>query len=336
VSMPVRAVWTEEERTELRKIVNTALIVQEVVADLTEQATSLPNVKNALPAIASLNGLTHTLYAAFSHITHPENDAAERAAAAYRQLDNISEHRSPAADRLRALGKNALADRLTVLPVDTFDRTRPYFDPRPTSFPNVVGPHGDWKNSVFTIEHTTQYVNQTQFDLVRMWQNTNGNNANMLLALRSSARATQKFFRTWAISSDTALLDDEATARADAAKSSTGLRPPVFFKTLLSLEYCFGNGDTVFSGRRGKLGAAVDLRRMGTQAVEYMQSLPPNELVQMFVSGTGGNFGAGGSTTWAWHMLTDLFDHWRAMDIWGGYVMIFFRPPLAPRTVISE
>jgi hypothetical protein len=332
VALPAQAVWTDEERAELRKVIATAVVIQDVLHDLAAQAPALDNPKDAVTALHLLERTSLRMFSIFNCVTGEGCGTSVRTEQVERvmnHIDALRTHRTGAANALRALGKTVLADRLEALPIDTFNRGLAYLEHRPVSYPDVIKPHGDWDQSEGHIQHAVQYTHHAQFDILRMWQHTNGRPEDATSAIRGASLTAQKLFRAWAINADFAAADDEATALADS-KFGSGLRPPPFFRTLLSLEYAFGTGNTIFSGRRSKKGATLDIRVMQDNVTDYLQTLAPEELAQMFAPGTGGAHGTGGSTTWAVHFYNDLTDFWRSMDVWGSDVMLFSRPPLPP------
>lgn len=334
VALPAQAVWTNEERVELRKIVQTALVVQDVLHDLAEQSASMPNPKDVQPALHSLHFTSMNLWFSFSAI-NGECCASTREGA-YEQmirfLDGALRNRSTAVERLNAIGKTALAQRLAEVPIDTFHRGLAYADQIPAAAPNIIGPHGDYVSSLAAIEHGVQYIHHSQFDLMRMWQNSDGSVPAITKALRMSAETAKDLWRIFAINADAALADDEALAVQDS-QFGTGLRPPSFFRVLIAIEYFNADGKTIFSGRKSKVGATLHMRQMTTAAASYLQSLAidkPEELAKLFLPGSSHAHGASGTNTWAKNFFDDLADFWRVMDVWNHRVIGFFRPPPAP------
>jgi hypothetical protein len=167
--------------------------------------------------------------------------------------------------------------------------------------------------------------------MVRLWENTAGDPSTISSAFSASAVAMGKLIRAWAINADIALADDTATALNDS-KFGTGLRPPEFFLTLIAMEYTFGDRQRLFSGRNAKRGATQDIRAMMERVTLYLPSIPSDQLVQQYASGSGHNFGAKGTSSWARNFYLDVSDFWRALDEWSGVFMLFFRPPPAPPT----
>lgn len=335
VALPAQAAWTDEERVELRKIVQTALLAQDVLHDLAEQAPSMPNPKDVQSALSALHYTSLNLYVAFSAV-NKECCASTREGAhsqMIRYIDGALRHRSAAVERLKAIGKTALAARLAEVPIDTFHRGFAYADQIPAAAPNVIGPHGDYASSIAAIEHGVQYIHHSQFDLLRMWQHSEGGSvAAMTKALRKSAETAHDLWRIFAINADAALADDEALAVKDS-QFGTGLRPPSFFRLLIAIEYFNADGKKIFSGRRSKVGATLHMRAMGEAVAAYLQSLAianPADLAKLHLPSSSHSHGAGGKNTWAKNFWEDFFDLWRVMDVWNHRVMGFFSPPPAP------
>jgi hypothetical protein len=341
-AMPVQAAWTDAERVELRKIVQTALIVQDIVHDFSPQIPKLANPRDAIPALSALVNMSWHLRSAFDCVAGVTGSSGcgakgrpDQLVEMYKKMDSLREHQKNAVSRLKSLGYENFAKRLNVLPIDSFDRQLSYLHFRPEAYPNIVGAHGDFNLSMSTIQHTVEYMHHAQHDMLRLWQNTTGNASVISTAFAASGTAMQKLWRAYAINADIALADDTATALADS-KHGTGLRPSSFFLALIAVEYTLGRNHVIFSGREAKRGATLEISVMMDRLTTYLTTLPPDQLAQQFASGSGHNFGARGTNSWARNFYLDVTDFWKTLDQWGANFTLFFRAPPAPPVQRSE
>lgn len=335
VVSPAHAVWSDAERAEMRKVISTGLLIQEVMRDLSNQAPSLAQPKSVVPTLNALVQMSMDIRNTFGCAVNADCPAASRGeqlAKMYNSMDSSLRYwQNAALVEFSRINNTVLADRIRVLPLDSFDRSLAYLDPLPPSFPNVVGPHGDLILARDEIQHTVEYAHHSQFNAIRLWQHTSsGNVVRIAGSVAAGSGAISKFFRVWGMTMDVTLPDDEATIQADTAFGS-GLRPASFFRLLLEVEYLYGTykNNTLFSGRRMKLGATNDVRTMTEHVVQYVRSLSTEELIQQTRGGST-SWGANVADGWGHVFFVNLTDFWQAMDIWGAGVMMFFRPPPSP------
>lgn len=330
--LTAHAAWTPEERVEMYKLVEAGVITENVLASLAFEIehgrVANPNgaevvdlyqyahsASESLMFAVSCGIMVNTTRTSGECIVSTPRDLAltkmySRIDTYLRQVPNIQA-------ALIRLGLPTLAAQLGAQRLGTFNRALAYTNAAPASFPNVVGPHGDYVIAQQGISVALEYTLKARAIAITNWRTRHGDIVFLARSLQAAAQVTALAFRIWGGDSGLVSADDEATALSDSA-CGTGLRPPSFFALLLRIEYAGGvnaNSDGLlrnFCGRVMKVGIKNFLQTFITNFEFYQGSLiAQNE-----------------RTTGAFY--TEAVQGWTALDLWFFAVTSFFRPPPAP------
>lgn len=213
---------------------------------------------------------------------------------------------------------------------NSMDRSLGYLDWRVSAFPRVIGPHGDYENSLNALNGSGHYLQRSLGDAVRFYGTVEvwptEANEGFQTAIASWAQAHRDHIRTRGLDAEIILDDDRAVIEADTAASS-GLRPFGFFRALLTFEYIFGHaGEDVltFTGRKVKSGvrsSLIDIQAGMTLAMNQVMRVNTNaEMAHHMEDGT--------QTLGTFYL--DFSDFWSRMDTLGVAWMVFFHEIPAP------
>jgi hypothetical protein len=339
-AFPARAELTDQEKAEVLKIVLAARKAEAGIVKLAAYIKSNPtggDFVNKTILYGAINPAINVMFQTRTGLTHLlwvyENFANERTtreadlAKAWPQLDYAASIYRQSAARARtvpqfvsaALDFEAAANLLS-----SIDRTLPYAEPFPPSYPNIIGPHGDYDTSQASIAHATKYLehfmSRTVNQLVRAtYPNTALTNYNIGLMHENIARSFTLWMRVMAMKAGAVLPEDLKSATFDQAASS-GLRPVPFFLALLQLELVANSSQIkVFSGRTSPPGIAALYRDL---FLEWRLVLA--ELANTDPAYVNAELRAGGSSIFA------LAISWGALDLWTSRLLLFFNAISAP------
>lgn len=238
----------------------------------------------------------------------------------------------------RTLAQNA------ALRLDGFDDSLMFVSWQPSSFPQVVGPHGDYILAQHFIARSNHYFHETLNDIIRYYGQVPVFPSTAYPHLKDGIWqahfALNHLSRAWGLDAGIALADDNAKILADQAAGS-GLRPFDFHRLLLEVEYIFNRGIAhqvaggsmvLVSGRTAGTGFGTDIGTMGQIFTNMIRVVhQANDLTairQWWTAGTTFH-NSGDPNGRLVEFYRDFFDFWRDSDAWGASVMLFFHeiPP---------
>jgi hypothetical protein len=207
----------------------------------------------------------------------------------------------------------------------TINRTLPYAEPFPSSYPKIIGPHGHYELAQGAGALSTKYLADTGMRFWPVfggpsWNNTARANEYMGIFLENLGKALHQWNRVMGIAGEIVLPEDQVTIDFDTA-AGTGLRPSSFFSALLAHQLSMAGDElTTFSGREVPLGNAFYFGAMLDASGKVL-----SEVGKVDPAFTVKECGSDGG------VFFTIQRSWRALDQWSemnnGF---FFEIPAAP------
>lgn len=235
-------------------------------------------------------------------------------------------------------GLKPVAEFQTAIPIvqkimatlQSVDRTLAYAEPFPTSYPRIIGPHGDYDGAQAMMCVSSKYLDEALTGILMLYRNNFATwpvaaNPDVQNLLDLSQAAQALYTRIMGMSAEVVLPDDEATINSDAAHGS-GLRPNSFFRALfmhelaMTAEQLFKN----FAGRTVQKGISFHLVRIlgsvGSILAEFSKVVTDDQLYLQLTTNPS--------------FMGDFGRCWKSLDQWSDMNLLFFfeipAPPPGP------
>lgn len=344
VSELARAEFTASEKAELAELTQARLGLYLGIHFLSQAVPSAASRAAYHDALLITEQAAWECYAALAYLlgstleTFPSR--AQQVDAARIQLTSCVSDLDSAALAVQPFSQDA-SDVLRVAwnGVNGFDQSLSFDDPRPASYPRLVGPHGDYDFALRVNTHAGQYFHEVLFDAIRFYGTVrrwpNSANAHFARALSNGAAALAAHARAYSMDAEIVLTDDAEAINIDQANGS-GLRGFDFFRlvreTTHELNGGFADTPVTFAGQTVPEG--VPLFLYGFQdafALVIASCAGVNNTSEISRWWNGG--GAARSMDPdgnAYQFFTDLADAWRGIDTWGMAAFNFFHEIPAP------
>jgi hypothetical protein len=259
---------------------------------------------------------------------------AEQLVRAWTEIDGGIANFTNAAQRASAIPAYAAAGsdfQAVVNLLTSFDRTLPYGgdNPFPTSYPRVIGPHGDYdmtqSQECLAMKYWTDTVSRaTVLASKPDFPNTEKANRYLAATYENLSKLGAQWMRVLGIQADVISTEDNALLEFDHQKSS-GLRPKSFFQAILSLQLISARTTyTSFSGRVIQSGAAFFLREslenFSHAMGEYAAINPVAVAAELQAAG-------------GFHRTLSVT--WSALDHWNAVLFDFIHTISAPPVVVD-
>jgi hypothetical protein len=210
--------------------------------------------------------------------------------------------------------------------LSSIDRTLPYGgdNPFPTSYPRIIGPHGNYEMAQSRVAFQQKYLTDFAFKpgqwfTLPNWPNTAISNKYLGHVLENLVKARTQWNRIFCLQGEVVLPEDMKSAQFDF-EASSGLRPPSFFLALIAHELAMlDENSKSFSGRFVPPGISSfyrDILNSWRRVQAEVNKVDPNLI-------TEDNLNAGGSPF-------TVSQFWGKLDTWSQANLGFFFDIPAP------
>jgi hypothetical protein len=181
------------------------------------------------------------LISAYENNTNGRLGRAIELPRAWAQLDGVIRTLQDSVMRLKRTPEFVSASEdfnATIAILQSIDRTLPYAEPFPVSYPRIVGPHGDYDKAQANVALSVKYLIESCSKMLGTflrpdWPNTAKANRSYGRIVANLVKSLVMWNRVMCLQADVVLPEDQAAAEHDF-EASTRLRPPSFFRAVIA------------------------------------------------------------------------------------------------------